>query len=509
MKILTKGLVGFCLGAYLVPVVFAQNLITDPGFETISGNEPNAATSPWATVGENQNGSYVTGTDRDRNGSQSAKFTYYFDGGSIVQNLTNQIDSAMDYTASVWILIDEQSSNPGFSNPPSLALELYTSPTQGSGYTLAGTFSAGNLNSVDDTWEQFSGTVPASILNSRDGEYIQIRFKKENPNASPRIWIDDASLTTSLSVPTTFYVDAISGSDTNDGQSAVTAWQTIARVNSESFGEGAEIFFKCGQTFTGKVYLTDQGGTSNAPVVIGAYGDGPMPIIDAAGYFAGIHLENCEHILVRDLEITGDSTTTVDGSDSTKQYGVYANALWGSSGQFITLTNLYIRDIYPETASESEGANPTTYIGTAISFQGSGNKTTNYPVEDILVQGCTISNVGYKAISMNRCNRIVLEDNMMSDIGGPALQPGRCTDVVVRGNTVDKSGAFSDPRMHGRGSGIWPWTCNDVLIENNTFMHARGRADSCGVHIDFGNRNVIVQRNLSIDNAGGFLEIHR
>lgn len=495
------------LSVLTAPGAVVTNWLEDPGFESISGNEPNSGTSPWSTVNENQNGSFVSATDRYRSGTQSAKFTFYFDDGSIVQNMTNRIDSTMDYTASVWMLTDVASTSSNHVNEPLLALELFTSPTQGSGYTRAGTFSAGNLNSAYGSWEQFGGMVPASILKSREGEYIQIRFTKENADVTHKMWIDDASLTTSSPVSSTFYVDAVSGSDTNDGTSIATAWQTIDRVNSESYGEGDEILFKRGQTFDGKLYMATQGGTSNAPVVIGAYGDGPRPIIDSAGYLAGIHLEDCEYVLVQDLEIIGDSTNTVDGSSSGAQYGVYVNATWGSSCDHITLTNLHIHSIYPETDTEHEGAMDTTYVGTAISIQGSGNNQTNYPVSHVEVVDCTISNVGFKAISMNRSNHILLENNMMWDIGGPALQPGRCTDVVVRGNVVDGSGQFSDPRMHGRGSGIWPWTCNDVLIEGNTFKHARGRADSCGVHIDFGNRNVIVQRNLSIDNAGGFLEI--
>jgi hypothetical protein len=95
----------------------------------------------------------------------------------------------------------------------------------------------------------------------------------------------------------------------------------------------------------------------------------------------------------------------------------------------------------------------------------------------------------------------------MKDIGGPAIQPSLVEDLVVRGNVVDGSGSSLDSRMHGRGSGIWPWTCNRVLIEKNTFMHARGKADSCGIHIDFNCRDVVVQYNLSIDNEGGFIEI--
>jgi hypothetical protein len=46
-----------------------------------------------------------------------------------------------------------------------------------------------------------------------------------------------------------------------------------------------------------------------------------------------------------------------------------------------------------------------------------------------------------------------------------------------------------------------------VLIEKNKFMHARGKGDSCGIHIDYNCSDVVAQYNLSIDNEGGFIEI--
>ena len=46
-----------------------------------------------------------------------------------------------------------------------------------------------------------------------------------------------------------------------------------------------------------------------------------------------------------------------------------------------------------------------------------------------------------------------------------------------------------------------------MLVQYNEFKHAHGHADSCGVHIDFGCRDVTIQYNLSLDNEGGFVEI--
>jgi hypothetical protein len=181
------------------------------------------------------------------------------------------------------------------------------------------------------------------------------------------------------------------------------------------------------------------------------------------------------------------------------------NDQFGPASDRITITNLHIHDIYPEVDEASEGANPTTYKGTAIAIRGGG--ALGQLVTNIRVEDCTIERTGYKAIEMSRASVVEVLNNTMRDIGGPAIQPGRSSDLVIRGNVVDKSGSLMDPRMHGRGSGIWPWTCERVLIERNTFMHARGRADSCGIHIDFNCSDVVVQYNLSIDNAGGFMEI--
>jgi hypothetical protein len=77
----------------------------------------------------------------------------------------------------------------------------------------------------------------------------------------------------------------------------------------------------------------------------------------------------------------------------------------------------------------------------------------------------------------------------------------------IKGNYVSHSGSDDDGRKWGRGSGLWTWGSDDVLIENNYFLHANGPADSAGCHIDFNCKHVVVQYNLSAHNAGGFCEI--
>jgi hypothetical protein len=307
---------------------------------------------------------------------------------------------------------------------------------------------------------------------------------------------------TAAGVGRVFYIDAQNGRDAATGQSESEAWRTLERVNRLRLAPGDQVRIKRGSIVKGSLQF-QASGTENQPIRINAYDDGPAPVINSRGHLAGIHLIDSHHVIVEDLEITSDGGRPVDGSSPKLRYGVNVEASHDGATSHIELRNLFIHAIYPAVGSELNGRNPTSYRGTGINISGTATTEST----DFLVQNCRIERVGYKAINMKRLRRVRVLDNAMKDIGGPAIQPGNVNDLVVRGNTVDGSGSSIDGRMHGRGSGIWPWTCDNVLIEKNRFMHARGKADSCGVHIDFNCHDVVVQYNLSVDNEGGFIEI--
>ncbi len=115
--------------------------------------------------------------------------------------------------------------------------------------------------------------------------------------------------------------------------------------------------------------------------------------------------------------------------------------------------------------------------------------------------------VSISSSSYLQVNNLSYIDNELKDIGGPGIQPGGCRSLVLRGNKIDHSGSTKLDLMFGRGSGAWIHSCSDVLVEHNVFMNASGINDSCGFHTDAWNNNVLVQYNLSVHNAGGFVEI--
>lgn len=80
---------------------------------------------------------------------------------------------------------------------------------------------------------------------------------------------------------TTYYVDAISGSDNNSGTSEAQAWKTVNKVNSvkSDFIGGDVIAFKRNQTFNGSLSLSGLDGSSGNPILVTSFGIGEKPIL--------------------------------------------------------------------------------------------------------------------------------------------------------------------------------------------------------------------------------------
>jgi hypothetical protein len=76
----------------------------------------------------------------------------------------------------------------------------------------------------------------------------------------------------------TYYVDATSGSDSNDGKSTSTPWQTISKVNSQSFSPGDHILFKRGETWRERLNVPSSGNQLQ-PITFSDYGSGALPKI--------------------------------------------------------------------------------------------------------------------------------------------------------------------------------------------------------------------------------------
>lgn len=95
-----------------------------------------------------------------------------------------------------------------------------------------------------------------------------------------------ALIATHPTLAATYYVDATSGNDSSAGTSEGTAWQTISKVNSESFNPGDQILFKRGELWREMLDPPSSGNTTHR-ISFDAYGSGEKPMMIGSDIITG------------------------------------------------------------------------------------------------------------------------------------------------------------------------------------------------------------------------------
>jgi len=319
------------------------------------------------------------------------------------------------------------------------------------------------------------------------------------------------------------------GDDNAIGTSESTAFKSLDRINQLTLQPDDTVYLFAGATFSGTLKLADVSGNESRPITITSYGSSSQrAIIDGKNELAGIEVKNSSYLTISNIEIHADGgdkkkhrTDRSNGGEAMR-VGVliYVQEIYGQQLGHITLDNLKVHDIYHYDVGEIDrGSDVNTNNGTQAygwgirvynRFNGDITKLTN-----ITIKNSEIYDVAHTGIKINsstanhnkHIKAVTLTDNHLHDIGGPGIQFSGVDGSYVANNDINRTGSSSDDRKWGRGSGMWTWSTNDVLIEHNQFKNAQGPADSAGFHIDFNCTNIIAQYNLSMNNEGGFVEI--
>ena len=323
-------------------------------------------------------------------------------------------------------------------------------------------------------------------------------------------------------ISATYYFDSVNGSDLNQGISSEKPFRTLNKINEIDFNSGDSILLSNGSYFSGNIKLIDKN-----DIHISNYNnqEKTYPIINSKGHIAGVYIENSSNISVTNIQVTANGGGVIEEYENLStnkitdkaimRAGILVNVSKKKIFKNILIDNVIVSNVFFEDLgfkrdpSEVKTSMGTQAYGFGIRFF---NSSQSGSIEDIIVSNCFIENVGHTGIKMtssigNRFKNIEVSNNRLLRTGGPSIQFSRVEDLHVYGNEVKFSGSPDDTRKWGRGSGLWTWGSSNVLIEKNSFMYANGPADSAGVHIDFNCDNVIIQHNLSVGNAGGFIEI--
>jgi hypothetical protein len=106
----------------------------------------------------------------------------------------------------------------------------------------------------------------------------------------------------------TYYVSSSTGTDGNNGLSTASAWHSLTNLNDRRFAPGSTILLKRGDVWSEELNLRGSG-TAGFTNQLGAYGNGPRPLILRTDklFDAGIVLNNASYWRVADIETRGGS----------------------------------------------------------------------------------------------------------------------------------------------------------------------------------------------------------
>jgi hypothetical protein len=325
---------------------------------------------------------------------------------------------------------------------------------------------------------------------------------------------------------TTYYLSA-TGDDAAPGTSPEQPWRSLVRLNQAVLQPGDRILLRAGDTFGGQLVLHSSGAPGQ-PLRIGAYGKGAKPVIAGAGRAAAILIRNQQQIEISDIAITNDVRQLDPGEPEERAFGIEVINDGGGVLSHFRFERLAINDVFARRINDRTEQDFNRVMISAIRFN-----TSRAPADrpsffrDIVIAENTISRSGRFGVQIGHAgsgagrqdahsrdpetgfNRdIVIRANRFADLGGSAVQVAGARNVLIENNDFDRTGSSLVPgRMVGRGSGAWVFNSRDVVAQRNRSRHVRGYKDSYGLHVDYGNLNVLYQYNYSEDSEGGFVEI--
>ncbi len=297
-----------------------------------------------------------------------------------------------------------------------------------------------------------------------------------------------------------YYIDCAGGDDAGDGTSIERAWKSLERANRAELRPGDELLLRAGCTFRGQ--LKPQGsGVPGKPVRLTSYGDGPMPRIEGGGVMpAALYLFNVEYWEVDGLEITNQGPAREPG-----RAGVMVHLADFGTAHHIVLRRLKVHDVNGSLVKEEGG-------GYGIYWRNEGN-TKKSRFDGLLIEGCHVWRCERNGIlgwsgHWRRTDwhpnlNVVIRGNLLEQIPGDGIVPIGCDGALVEYNVMRDS-----PRMLPDGeaaAGIWPWSCDNTVIQFNEVSGHKAPWDAQGFDSDWNCRNTVIQYNYSHDNEGGFL----
>jgi hypothetical protein len=303
---------------------------------------------------------------------------------------------------------------------------------------------------------------------------------------------------------TNYYFDVVKGNDGNTGTSPDKPFKSLAMIRHLTLKPGDSVLLKSGEVFNDTLFISCKGDSAK-PVVLGKYGGNARPYIRGNGNQPQtVHVYNCEHFVIRDLEI---SNTVSEPAD--KIHGLLVEQYNYGTGRDITIENLYVHDVKGQFKDKDKINSNAIAI---VNYRDNKTDSISSHFDGLLVQNCLIKNCDYGGIGMwgnwerKRWNpnlHVVIRHNVIDGISGHGIVPVACEAPLVEYNVIKNAPQL--PRDPAGVDGIWPWSCDNAVVQYNVVSDLKSQWDAYGYDADYNCQHSLFQYNLSFNNIGGFL----
>ncbi|MEO6429546.1 hypothetical protein [Arthrobacter sp. PAMC25284] len=324
---------------------------------------------------------------------------------------------------------------------------------------------------------------------------------------------------------TTYYVSA-SGNDSNSGTAISAPWKSLAKINAVVLKAGDIVSFRRGHTWTGGI-VSNQSGTSAAPITLNGFGSGNAPTITGGKSGNCIRI-NGNYTIVDGLRsvacgyagisVTGDRNTVKNSSASGNAVGIKAGS--GSdfgkyTGNALTNNNIMNVNTVGSNCGTAQAVNCSDDSGSSgVLINGNDNEFSGNTVSGSNSFSYDFNRDG-AAFEIYNGNRNIIHHNVAKDnnnFSELGKSSGTADGNTFRYNSVRSTCGANCSEAKGlvaRGTGTSFGPTNGTIFEFNTVYLNGPRSQAVVCHAGCPSSTVIranilvgVKNSLWINGAG-------
>jgi len=286
------------------------------------------------------------------------------------------------------------------------------------------------------------------------------------------------------------YLDCSAGNDEANSLTPQTAWRSVAKASSYTYQPGDSLLLRRGSRCDGMLWPKGSG-TEQAPIQLGAFGQGALPIIVGGSESAGLRLSDQQYWEIENVEVVGGSP-----------YGIHIGGSVPVMRHF-RITNVVVHDV--------PGTPLTKDSGLVVIAP---DERARSRIDDVIVNGVTayetsewagiiVSGSGFDSTDgQGRGEHIEIRNSMVHDVAGDGILLARVSHGVLEHNVAWYTG-MQEKETIGTPNAIWEWMCRDCRVEYNEGYFTDSPGVDGGVFdIDFGDENNLLQHNFGHDSQG-------